>query len=242
MAKLEDFCFQISRLTLSEVELAAAILWFISQEDGHSSEVSAKEIAQAMSEYRLRSSVNTSRLAKNLGRHGDLVKGRTEGSFRIRASAEEDYKLRFKDFVRTKPVSVPDVVVSNDLPLTRTYLQALRMQANTSYAFACFDSCAVMCRRLAESILIDALEINGGLPNIIDSQGNILPFGDLIGIAKAGRVIRLSRTSPGALDRLKTVGDAAAHHRHYITRETDIAGLNPAMSHLLSELCSLARY
>src|SRR5258706_4927786 len=44
---------------------------------------------------------------------------------------------------------------------TRHYLMMVVHQINTTYETACFDACAVMLRRLVESLIIEAFEAKG---------------------------------------------------------------------------------
>jgi hypothetical protein len=91
-----------------------------------------------------------------------------------------------------------------------------------------------------EILLIEAFSAAGTLSAIENSAGDIKSFGEIVRVASSKQHIRLSRTAPQALERLKLVGDAAAHHRFYSTTRRDIDELNPGLRHVVAELAALA--
>lgn len=239
---LHEFAAELAKSDLREVDLAAALIWFLGHQSGHSVEVSAREVADALIDLRLRSSINLSRLTQNLSKHTELVRGRSVGTYRVKAGKEDRFQERFGNTVeKPKPVIV-DNIIPGDLDLgARPLFDALRDQANGAFGIGFYDASAVMCRRLVEILLIEAFDAAGHLGAITDGRGELKPFGEIINVAKSKQYLRLSRSAPGVLDRVKVTGDGGAHGRYYQTRERDIQELNPGLRQLIAELASLAR-
>ncbi|MGN6534546.1 MAG: hypothetical protein ACTHKQ_02285 [Mesorhizobium sp.] len=241
--RLLDFASRVSAEQLREVDEAVALLWFLTHVDGQVDSGTASEIATLLRQLRLRSNVNVSRLNKNLLAHRDTVRGLAAGTIRIKASKDKEFIAKYGEFTCPKPIVITDELISNDIPLGgRKYLEEIRREANGCYQFELYSGAAVMCRRLTEMLMVDAFEKAGHLSGILDGNGNIKPFSEIISAAQSKNFIRLSRTSPGIIDKVKAVGDAGAHHRFYISKKKDLDELNPGLRHILTELATLAGY
>jgi hypothetical protein len=110
---------------------------------------------------------------------------------------------------------------------------------NGCYEAEFFDAAAVLIRRVTETVLIEAFE-KKGQGGAIKSAGEYLPFGDVIGIAGSGACFKLARGSARSLERIKAVGDTAAHHRTHITSKADIDEIAHEFRKVLGELLDLA--
>ena len=106
---------------------------------------------------------------------------------------------------------------------TRGYLERICFQVNGCFEQGWFDGCAVMMRRLVETLLIEAFEHHK-----IDSKvkhpttGDFLHLRDLIDRALQEPSWNLTRVTKTALPRLKSLGDQSAHSRRYNARREDI--------------------
>lgn len=240
---LNAFSAHLAQEKLREIDLALAVLWFIGHQDSHARDVDIVEIVHFMEQNRLKSGVNSSRLSQNLRANSGVVKGRTPNTFRMKAGADAAFLSAYGTFLEPSLTYVSDTVIINGLALGgRRHLERVRTEANGAFEVGLYNSCAVMCRRLTELLLLEAFVSSGHSTAIQDARGEFVTFGDMIEKAKSGQHIKLSRTSPRALDRLKQVGDAAAHHRYYLTTKQDIDSLNPGLAHLLAELAAVAGY
>ncbi|CAN5141399.1 hypothetical protein BH10PSE1_BH10PSE1_28730 [soil metagenome] len=224
-----------------ELEIGVSLLWFLTHADP-ALVVSAKEIGDHMQDLGIRSGVNSSRLKSNLAKHPDVVKGRSAGTFRIKTGKSAPYEAKYADLRSPELIPVPD----NFLPVSislggRKHFEALRREINGAFEFGFYNSCAVMCRRLMECLLIEAFDVSGNKTAISGGDGNLLGLNDILAKAKAGSHVKLSRSAPRVADKVKDSGDAAAHSRHYITSRRDIEDLNPGFRQLISELAALAR-
>lgn len=162
---------------LSESELAVALLWFL-EHTTEASETTAARLAEIMHDLSLRGQVNTSRLAKRLGSHADVVRGKKAGTFKIKLSKKPALEQRYAALLkRPMPKVESHVLASDDFLATRRYLETLVFQVNGSYQFGFYDACMVLCRRLIETLLIEAFE-QSGKSAAIKQQNSYIQLGD----------------------------------------------------------------
>jgi hypothetical protein len=119
---------------------------------------------------------------------------------------------------------------------TRKYLEQIVNQANGCYEKGWFDACSVMVRKLIEVLIIAVYEAKGEA-EAIKTDGNFLMLSGLIDAILAHGDCNLGRETKSALPLLKSLGDRAAHNRHYMARKTDVdrvlSGLRVAVEDLL---------
>lgn len=120
---------------------------------------------------------------------------------------------------------------------TRSYLETLTHQINGSYEHGWYDGCAVMMRRLLESLIIEVFEERRMADKIQDTSGNFLPLERLVGKMTGEPAWNLSRVTRRALSDVKSLGDNSAHVRRFIAHRHDIdnvkAGFRTAVQELL---------
>ncbi|MBI4756960.1 MAG: DUF4145 domain-containing protein [Betaproteobacteria bacterium] len=106
---------------------------------------------------------------------------------------------------------------------TRGYIERVCFQVNGAYEQGWFDACAVMMRRLVETLIIETFEhhkIDHKIKN--PGTGDFLMLRDLIDKALQEPTWNLGRNTKQALPRLKTLGDQSAHSRRYNAHREDI--------------------
>lgn len=124
----------------------------------------------------------------------------------------------------TRPSSqsvLPHALVSG----TRGYIERVVFQINGCYEKGWFDGCAVMMRRLLETLIIECFEASGIAGRIKNSHGDFLMFGDLIGKLLSEPSWNVGRDTRKALLRLKGIGDRSAHSRRFNAHREDIEPL-----------------
>ena len=132
----------------------------------------------------------------------------------------------------TEPPFLPDELIED-----RHYvLKKVLWEVNRSYASACYNSCAAMIRRLAESLIIDAYEHNNLHSVIIDANGDYLGFKDLIGKVSSQQEFKLTRETKRVLPDLKFFGDLGVHNRLALVRKPDLDRLHNATRAAVEEL------
>tara|TARA_A100001391_G_scaffold92605_1_gene61255 strand:+ start:721 stop:1455 length:735 start_codon:yes stop_codon:yes gene_type:complete len=241
--KSDAFAKLLAGQNLSEVDIAVAWVWFLGHENGHSADVSIEEVLACIRDHRLRGTVNKSRLSTRLQAHSDTVRGMTANSYRIKRAAENRYNEIFDNLIDPHTVPVADAFIHKDLYLgERKHLEAIRREANGSYLNGFYNSCAVMCRRISELLLIEAFEKTGNISAIQEPNGDLKGFGDIIGIAVSGNYLRLSRSTGRNLQNIKKIGDSAAHHRFYSCKKSDLDDVKLDLAQTLEELAALSGF
>lgn len=124
---------------------------------------------------------------------------------------------------------------------TRTYIEKLVHQINGTYSRAWYDACAVMIRRLLETLIIEAFEANNIANSIKNPQGDFLYLGDLITAVLREQSWNLSRNTKRALKELKDVGDKSAHSRRFVAHRQDIDKVTSDLRTAVQELTFLAK-
>jgi len=133
-----------------------------------------------------------------------------------------------------------DVVLSSLVRGTRGYVEKIANQANGAYENGWFDACAVMIRRLLETLIIEAFEHHGLAAKIKNTSGDFFYLRDLIDRTLNEPAWNLSRNCKAAMPKLKDVGDKSAHSRRFIAHRGDIDKLLPEIRIVVQELIYLA--
>lgn len=123
---------------------------------------------------------------------------------------------------------------------TRGYIEKVANQANGAYEQGWYDACAVMVRRLLETLIIEAFEHHGLAAKIKTASGDFLYLRDLIDRALGEPSWNLSRNCKQAMPKLKDIGDKSAHSRRYNAHRGDIDPLLLDVRLVVQELVYLA--
>lgn len=124
---------------------------------------------------------------------------------------------------------------------TRGYLEKLVHQINGSYEYGWYDACAVMIRRLVETLIIEVYEAHSVSDSIKNNQGDFFYLGDLITALLAESAWTLGRNAKKSLKELKDIGDKSAHSRRFIAHRQDIDKVSGDLRVAVQELVYLAK-
>jgi hypothetical protein len=102
------------------------------------------------------------------------------------------------------------------------------------------DACAVMLRRLIETLIIETFEHHKIVGKIQSNSGDFLYLRGLIDKALAEKTWNLSRNAKQALPKLKDIGDKSAHSRRYLAQRGDIQPLLVDIRTVVQELTYLS--
>jgi hypothetical protein len=105
---------------------------------------------------------------------------------------------------------------------TRGYVERVVNQINGCYEKGWFDGCAVMMRRLIETLIIECFEHRKIDAKIKNPGGDFLYLGELIDRTLQEPAWNLGRNTKQGLPRLKNIGDQSAHNRRYNAHREDI--------------------
>ena len=124
---------------------------------------------------------------------------------------------------------------------TRKYIEIVVNQINGAYENGLYDACAVMIRRLVETLIIEAFEQHGIASSIKDPRtGDYFYLKDLITRTLLETKWTLGRNAKAALPNLKDIGDLSAHSRRYYAHRKDIDDIKRDLRVVTQELLSIA--
>lgn len=142
----------------------------------------------------------------------------------------------------TRPINeslLPHAMVKG----TRGYIERVVFQINGCYEKGWFDGCAVMMRRLIETLIIECFEKHHIADKIKNApNGDFLFLRDLIDklLQAEPGTWNLGRNTKKALPKLKNLGDQSAHSRRYIAHREDIEKIADDFRTVCQELIYLA--
>jgi hypothetical protein len=123
---------------------------------------------------------------------------------------------------------------------SRSYIERVAEQINGAYENGLYDACAVMIRRLVETLIIELFEHHSILPKIQDMNGDILHLSRLVPLVTSETTWHLGRNAKKSLPKLKDIGDLSAHSRRYNAHRSDIDDIKSDLRLIVQELLALA--
>ena len=114
------------------------------------------------------------------------------------------------------------VLAKSIIKSPRKYIEVVTNQINSTYETGCYDACAVMIRRLIETLIIEVFEHYKIADKIKTPRGDFFYLSDLITLTLNEKSWNLGRKAKQALPKLKNVGDLSAHSRRFNAHRHDI--------------------
>ncbi len=238
MIKRTEFAQKIAQLNLKHVDRAIAFLWYYRQTQEYE-ERSASELANDLHDEDF-PKPNITKLKERLRKSRYTVRGSQINTFQLDVRRIPELDKQYSSFLNIKKYPTRDSIIPSDwVRDTRPYLEKIIYQINGCYEFGAFDCCAVMSRRLMESLIIE-IYIKSSRQHEIQDNRVFLPLEKLISYISSDRKVSLNRNSPKTMLDVKQIGDTAAHDRVYITHEQDINDIKLKYRRLIQELLILA--
>jgi hypothetical protein len=239
MDKRKSFSEKLAKLNLKHLERAIAYLWYYRQ-TAEFEERSASEIANDLHEDDF-PKPNITRLKEELKKSKYTVRGKQKNTFQLDIRKVSELDQKYNSYLRLNRYQPSDSLLSSSLVTgTRKYLEDIIRQINSSYELGLYDCCAVMCRRLMESLIIE-IYIQDSRKSEIQRNGVFLMLDDLIKYMCSDNKVTLSRNTPNIMKQIKEIGDFAAHDRTYITDLNDIDDVKLKYRRLIRELLVLSK-
>lgn len=234
MANRSDFAKNIAELKLAHSERAIAFLWYYRQSQEFE-ERTASELANDLHDEGF-PKPPVSRLHTALTRSRFTIKGKREKTFQVDLRKLNQLDEKYSDFFDIKKVEVSDAVIPNEwVAGTRVYLEQMVHQINGSFDAGFYDCCAILCRRIMESLLIE-IYISQKRHQEIQNTGVFLSLEKIINHAISDSTLTLGRNTPKTMMEIKQLGDTAAHDRVYITHKTDITAIRARLRRVIQDL------
>lgn len=236
------FARAIAALDLDHAGRAIAFLWYYTK-SGEFEERTAADLAQDLADEGF-AKPHVTRLRTALRRSPQTIRGGRDGTFRVNLRRLAELDAAYAAYLNLPQLVIQDTVLPSDwVKGTRKYLEQLVAQINGSYQAAFYDACAVLSRRLMESLIIEVFMHLGRQSEIQYADGSFLSLDKLIAHITGDKTITLGRGAPGTMREVKEVGDRAAHSRVYITTQLDIDTIASRYRTLTRELlaqCGIA--
>ncbi len=124
---------------------------------------------------------------------------------------------------------------------TRGYIEQTAHQINGTYDKGWYDACAVMIRRLVETLIIEAFEAYNIASKIQNPQGEFMYLSNLIPLCVSETAWNMGRNAKSALPKLKDIGDKSAHSRRFIAQRPDIYIIIPDLRVVVQELIFISK-
>ncbi len=152
--------------------------------------------------------------------------------------------------LRTNNPPPEDTGHSNEQPVIymslvkgkRGYIEKLSHQINGSYENGWYDGCAVMIRRLIETLIIECFESKKISHKIKNGTDDFVYLSDLITATLSEGSWNIGRNAKKSLKALKDIGDKSAHSRRFIAQRRDIDKVMADIRNVVQELVCLASF
>jgi hypothetical protein len=222
---------------VGRIELAVALLWFISLED-NSIGLTAHAVSKAL-DAATTTQQNSSRLKDALRNDTRVsIKG---DIFRIRAAARGELNEAYGRFFNAIPIPVSNSLLPTTLfTKAKSYLAKTANSMNYSYESGLYDCASLMAQKLVENLIIEVYEAEGREDEIINGNGDYKMLNALIDHFLSDTHFHLQRGTKAGLPAVKKLGDLSAHARRYGAIKGDFAGVLPNLRELCDELLHLA--
>jgi len=151
-----------------------------------------------------------------------------KGGYKTRSRLEKEISFVLKTKIEPALAETANHVPTDELfPLaivrsTRPYIERIAEQACGSYDQSWYDACAVMCRRLLETLIIECFEKVKLSHRIKDINGKFFYLDQLIVTFLSEPSWNVSRYTKQALPRLKDLGNLSAHDRFFTAHKPDV--------------------
>lgn len=236
---VEQFLQSIDEDRLTALDRALAILWWVERENAAGG-LSTRGICETL-ERNGYPKQNIFRLNASLARDRRTAKAGAD-CWRLHPRGRKELDEKFKSLISSiqQPRATDSVLPRELFTSTRGYLERIVFQLNASYDQSLFDCCAVMCRRILETLLIEIYESVGRASEVKGADGHFLMLAGLLCYFEKDGQFHPSRNALKGLRDFKMLGDLSAHNRRFNARKDDIDRVRDGLRVAAEELLNLA--
>jgi hypothetical protein len=241
MDNIADFLKAIDGEAVTSLDKAHAVLWWLNSHDPIK-EANSHKICKIIENIG-HPKQNSTRLDNQLFKSRLVCKGSNKDSWRLHLQGSIELGNKYESFFHQpkKPNPTNSILPSTLFKNTRGYMEKIVNQINGSYDNGLYDCCAVMCRRILETLIIEVYESAGKANEIKDSGGHFYMFADLLKIFEKDTSFHISRNTKQGLNEFKKLGDLSAHNRRFNARVEDIDRIRAGIRVTSEELLHLAK-
>lgn len=124
--------------------------------------------------------------------------------------------------ITDKPIPESNTLFDTQEFSNKDYIKKVVIQINASYDRGLYDCCAVMIRRLLETLIIESYENLGRAKELKDSNGHFVNLSGLISFLDNDSDINVARNTMKGLKGFKKIADSSAHNRRHNASQKDI--------------------
>lgn len=232
---MSGFCISLSKLSLTSIDQALAILLFLDR-GKIGVVISSGELAKTIYKSGL-GNPHSTRLAASLKQSGKVLCS-TQG-------------FALKDIARSNLTTLYSSILAPDLPSvdqdngylpkavwhpTRGFIHKVCEQLNGCYHFGYYDGTNVLIRRLIETLIIECYTALKRETEIRGTDGNTLMLRDLVNVVLNKSPLNLGRDAKKALPEIKELGDRSAHAPRFNAVKADLDKIQSGLRLLVDEL------
>lgn len=140
------------------------------------------------------------------------------------------------------PIPSNDLFPKEVLDGTRKYIVDIGNQAILCFDLGLYDACAVMIRKLLETLIIETFERYKIADKIKNKDDNFPYLSDLISFLLNEKTWNISRNAKTGFLAIKNSGDLSAHNRRYCAKKQDILEIKQPIRICIEELVKLIDY
>lgn len=242
MIGVEKFLQLIDNAYLTAPRRACAILWWAGRENPTVG-IPTSDICKII-ENAGHPKQNISRLSVQLSKMKKIV-SRVPGqnAWRLHPNGRKKLDEIYEPLIKTprRPQETSSILSKALFAGTRGYIEKIVFQINASYDGGLFDCCAVMCRRLLETLIIELYESVSRATDIHANNGNFFMFSELLHVLESDSAFNISRNGLQGLHDFKKLGDLSAHNRRFNAIREDNDRVQNGMRIASEELLHMAK-
>ncbi len=198
---------------LSTVDRLVALLWWFRHHGTTTVEFTKLHDEIKNAEY---PPINPTREKEKLRKDSRITSSDKGKKFSLHLRAIKSLDEQYLGLLENKPLPKSNALFEeNDFKNTRNYIEKVIQQINLSYDYQLFDCCAVMLRRLLETLIIEVYENIKRADELKNSDGHFKMFSGLLLHLKNDKTLNLGRQTIEALESFKKIADSSAHNRRF---------------------------
>lgn len=235
-----DFLKIIDQEHRPTIDRAVALLWWAGRADPRLG-MTAKDVAGVL-EAGGHPKQNVSRLERQMAEDRRTSKAGHD-AWRLHPATRRECDRDYAFALLPTPKQLSDSVLPRELfAISRGYIERVVEQINASYDAKLWDCCAVMCRRLLETLIIEVYEKLGRTSDIKGRDGHFLMYNGLIAFIESDLNVHLGRNAIKGLKDHKALGDQSAHNRRFLAHQDDIDRARDGLRVAAQELLHLSGF